>query len=127
MANSNDGFQLDTASLLGDLVQQLTAFGLQGRLVEVEERVSIEHDLCRHRGRLRLLLCNRDTVATGDTGGRGPESIAPAQFVRTVFPNVTERVAPVVHGLRGSYTRGRDGGEGERQSEFGGFVHVSPR
>ncbi|CFP63535.1 Uncharacterised protein [Bordetella pertussis] len=126
MANGDDRFQIDRAGLLGDLIQQLAAFRLQRRLVEVEEGVSIEHDLGGHGSGL-FLLSDRNAVATGDAGSRGPERIAPAQFIGAVLPNVAKRIAPVVHGLRGSCTRGRNSGEGERQSEFGGFVHVSPR
>ena len=108
VADGDDRFQIDALGLLGNLIQQLAAFRLQRRLVEVEERVSVEDDLGGLRGRLGLLLRNRNAVAAGDAGGRGPEGVAPAQFVRTVLPNVTERVAPVVHrvgvGLGRGYT-----------------------
>src|SRR5690606_16653495 len=128
VADGDDGLEVDALGLLSDLLQQLAAFRLQGRLVEVEEGVGIEDNLGGHGRRLGGgRLSNGNAVAAGDAGGGGPEGVAPAQFIRAVHPHVAERIAPVVHGLRGSCTGSRNGGEGERQSEFGGFVHVSPR
>src|SRR3546814_3231513 len=42
VADGDDGFEVDALGLLGNLIQQLAAFRLQRRLVEIEERVGVE-------------------------------------------------------------------------------------
>src|SRR5690606_27481568 len=109
-----------------DLIQHLTAFRLQGVFVEVEERVSVQDNLAGGGGHDRS-LSNGYAVATRNAGSGRPEVVAPAQFVRSVHPDVAERVAPVIDGLCGNCTRRRSGCDSECQCDFGGFVHVSPR
>src|SRR5690606_21992154 len=94
-----------------------------GGLVEVEECVGVQDDLAGGRGddgRFGDGLA----AAFGSGGGR-PECIAPAVFAARVFPDMAVNVGPVV-GSRGGADGGH-GSDGESNSDFGGFVHVSPR
>src|SRR5690606_36706446 len=121
------GLEVDGADLGGHLVQHLTAFWLKCRLIEAEEGVCVEDDLgCG--GRIHgCLLSNGNAVAARNTGSRGPEVVAPAQFTGAVLPNITVWVLPVIDGLCRNSARSRNGCDGERYCEFGGFIPVSPR
>src|SRR5690606_8681607 len=85
VAGGDQGFQVDRIGLSGDLIQDLTAFGLQRGLVEIEEGVSIEDNFgCGRSNDRRFGLGDRYAVAAGNAGCGGPEVVAPAQFVRAV-------------------------------------------
>src|SRR5690606_262716 len=126
VADGDQGFEVQCFNLSGHLIEDLTAFGLERGLVEVEERVGIQDNL-GGGGSHDLRLGNGHAVAAGDTGGGCPESVAPAEFVSAVHPDVAERVLPVVDSLCGDCTGSGSGRESECQCDFGGFIHVSPR
>src|SRR5690606_28307439 len=112
VADSDQGFEVQSFNLRSNLIEDLTAFRLQGVLVEVKERVGVQDYLGSGRRYDRSRSgSNRYAVATGDAGGRSPEVVAPAQFVGSVHPNVAKCAAPIVHGLCGDRAGSRSGCE----------------
>src|SRR5690606_12990018 len=112
VTHSDQGFEVQSFNLRSNLIQNLTAFGLQRVFVEVKEGVSVQHNLSGGGSYDRSgSRGNRNTVAAGDAGGGRPECVAPAEFVGAVHPHVTKRVAPIVHGLCGDCAGSRSGCE----------------
>src|SRR5690606_17868072 len=105
VTHGDQGFEVQGFNLRSNLIQNLATFGLQCVFVEVEEGVGVQDDLGGGGSYDRSSRSNRNTVAAGDTGGGRPECVAPAEFVGAVHPHVTERVAPIVHGLCGDIGR----------------------
>ena len=149
MSHGDDHFQVDTLDLADQIVQLGAAFGLQHRLVEVEEGVgSVGHLLGGHRsrcgsrcrsscGRSRSggrsgsggLRCFQSAIAARSSGSGRPEGIAPAQFVGAVLPDqVAVAAAPVVGVDRRASCEGgtSHGCNSEHDRYFVQFLHGSP-
>ena len=115
VTDGDDCFEVDRLHLCSDLVEQFLAFRLNDGLVEVKEGVGVKRHLVGHRVRGGR-FGNGDTVAAGETGSGGPESIAPAKFVGAILPNeLVLPVHPIVIrlGLRVSDAGCRNSGKGD--------------
>src|SRR5690606_5721862 len=96
---SQDDFEVKLFDLTDQLVEHLTAVGLDFGFVEIEEGVGVINDFFRYRRRSGFgfrSLGNDGTVATRETSFGGPECVSPAEFAGAVEPGKTANVDPVV-------------------------------